>query len=857
MVLQRESNVKIWGWADQDEKVTVKFNRKKYSATPDRGGKWEVIIKTGKAGGPYKMEISGSDSEIVLDNILLGDVWLCSGQSNMVHYLGRHKDRYQKEIENANYPEIRQIIVPDNPVLEGPAENMKESQWKEANPETILDFTVVGYFFAKHIYDKYEVPIGLIKSAVGGTPIQAWISEEGLKEFPNMLETINQNKDTAYLNELQREAFASRGTFTPPPADKGLAGEIPWYDPAYEPKGWSRMNIPGYWEDQGVGDLNGTVWFRREVDVPKSMVEKPARIDMGRIIDGDEVYINGKKVGGIGYQYPQRRYHFDAGILKEGKNIIVVKVTNYGGKGGFVPDKPYYLAAEKDTIDLKGYWQYKVGNVFAPWRGGFRGGISRQNQPAALYNGMIAPFINYKIKGALWYQGESNAGRPGTYDELMRALIYDWRNKWNDPDLPVFWAQLPNFMDVNYLPEESNWAELRNAQLKALEVDNTAMAVTLNLGEWNDIHPGNKKPIGDRLALAARNLVYGEDELVYSGPIYKSAAKQDNKVILSFDHVGSGLVSNDGEPLRWFSIANENKEFVWAETKIEGDQVVVWNDEIEDPAYVRYAWMDNPDQANFYNKDGLPASPFEATLIDLDALWYGKKASVVLTYDDALEVHLDNAIPALDANGFKGTFYLSGAFPGSKNRIDDWKRAARNGHELGNHTLYHPCDGEGRDWVSSSNDLSKYSTDQLEREVEMMNVFLESLDGKSERTFAYTCGDTETGEGSFIEAIEDKFVALRGVHGDVNKIESLNLSNLNCFVADGKNAEDMIEWAEKAKQENALLVVLFHGVGGGHSGNVELEEHNKFISYLKENQKDFWVTTMLKASKHSIKQMKK
>jgi sialate O-acetylesterase len=296
-------------------------------------------------------------------------------------------------------------------------------------------------------------------------------------------------------------------------------------------------------------------------------------------------------------------------VLKAGKNIITVKVTNNSGKGGFVPDKPYCLFAGNDTIDLKGYWQYKVGEVFLPRSGGFGGGgINAQNQPAALYNAMVAPVINYTIKGILWYQGESNSGKAAEYAKLQPAQIIDWRNKWQQGNIPFLWVQLPNFMDASYIPAESQWAELREAQLKSLSVTNTAMAVAIDLGEWNDIHPDNKKDVGERLALAAIKIAYGE-ELVYSGPVFKSATIEGNKISISFTHTGSGLMTNDGEELRSFAIAGADKKFVWAKANIEGDKVIVWSEEITSPLYVRYAWADNPD-VNFYNKERLPASPF-------------------------------------------------------------------------------------------------------------------------------------------------------------------------------------------------------------------------------------------------------
>ena len=384
---------------------------------------------------------------------------------------------------------------------------------------------------------------------------------------------------------------------------------MPWYEPAYIPKEWRTINVPGYWEDQGIKDLNGVVWYRREIDVPASMTNVPAKVFLGRIVDADVLYINGKKVGNTTYQYPQRRYQIPADVLKAGKNIFVVRVINNSGKGGFVPDKPYCLFAGNDTIDLKGYWQYKVGEVFVPGRGGGNS-FSCKNQPSALYNAMVAPVINYTIKGFLWYQGEANSRRAEEYAKLQPAMIADWRNKWKEGDIPFLYVQLPGFMEVNYLPSESQWAELRESQLKSLSVPNTGMAVAIDLGEWNDIHPDNKKDVGESLALAAEKIAYGEKDIVYSGPIYQSSTIKGNKIIISFTNTGSGLITNDGEELSQFAIAGADKKFVWAKAKIEGDKMIVWNDDVANPMYVRYAWADNPDNPNLYNKEGLPASPF-------------------------------------------------------------------------------------------------------------------------------------------------------------------------------------------------------------------------------------------------------
>ncbi len=611
MILQRDTKVNIWGWASANEKITVKFNSKSFKTKADNAGNWKVQLPSTKAGGPYSIAIAGKN-KIVLNNILFGDVWFCSGQSNMVHQMNIHDVTYAKEIAAANNPQIRQFLIPTLTNLQSPQNNLPTGYWKAAAGQDVRPFSAVAYFFAKKLFEKYKVPIGIINASVGGTPIEAWTSEEGLKDFSSLVTAIQKNKDTAYINNSNRAATANAGR-QQQQTDLGLIGEKKWFDVSYVPKGWRNINIPGYWEDQGIKDLNGVVWYRKEIDVPASMIGKPAKIFLGRIIDADELYINGKKIGNTTYQYPQRRYAVPADVLKAGKNIFFIRVTNTNGKGGFVYDKPYYLFAGNDTIDLKGTWQYKVGDIFIPGSGqSFGGGIAAQNQPSALYNAMVAPIINFTIKGFLWYQGESNSGRAAEYAKLQPAQINDWRNKWQQGDIPFLFVQLPNYMDANYIPSESQWAELREAQLKSLSLSNTAMAVAIDLGEWNDIHPDNKKTVGERLALAAFNIAYGEN-IVYSGPIYQSHIIGGNKVIISFTNNGSGLITNDGEALSEFAIAGADKKFVWAKAKIEADKVMVWNETITDPVYVRYAWADNPVNANLYNKEGLPASPFQIT----------------------------------------------------------------------------------------------------------------------------------------------------------------------------------------------------------------------------------------------------
>jgi len=854
MVLQRDTEIRIWGWASVNEKITLSLQNKKYKTEADALGNWEIVLPAHKAGGPYKIKLKGKN-EIAINDVLIGDVWVCAGQSNMVLNMERLKEKYPDEITMADYPEIRNYFIRTSTNLVGPQEDLNDGQWVPINSKTVLGMAGVAFFFARDIYDKYKIPIGIINASVGGTPIEAWISEEGLYEFPDLITKIETNKDTAAINEMvrkQQSSFVRR-----PMADKGMLESPKWFESNFQPKNWGKLHIPGYWEDQGIKDLNGVVWYRKEIDVPASMIGIPANLYMGRIVDADIVYINGEKVGNITYQYPPRRYNIPEGLLKTGKNVITIRVTNNFRKGGFVPDKTYVLSANGENIDLTGDWQYKVGDVFKPQKSSPR--FSFQNQPGSLYNAMAAPLKNYATKGFIWNQGESNTGNPKPYGKYLPALIKDWRNQWGQGELPFLFVQLANFMDRDMLPVESNWAELREAQRRSLSEPNTAMASAIDLGEWNDIHPLNKKDVGLRLAKAARNLAYGEKDLVYSGPNYVSHEVIGNKIFLSFDHIGGGLISIDQEPLSQFAIAGFDKKFVWAEATIIGNKVEVSHGDITHPLYVRYAWSNNPQGANLYNKEGLPAPPFETnTPHEESMLWHGKKAAVVLTYDDALNVHLENAIPELEAHKLKGSFYISGFSPGSKNRISDWRMAAKNGHELGNHTMYHPCDATlpGRDWVSPENDLSKYSTMKIINEIRMTSVFLEAIDGKKERTFAFTCGDTTTGEGSFIDSIKNDFLALRGVRNQVNTIGNINLHNVDCFMVNGETGEQLIHWVKNAQEKNALLTILFHGVGGEHSLNVSLEAHKQLLDYLQENKEEIWTTTMIEAAKHVIEHQK-
>lgn len=607
MVLQREAAVRIWGWAGDGEAVTVCFIDGKYETRADKCGYWEVFLHGLAAGGPYIMEIKATKSIIIRD-ILVGEVWLCSGQSNMELPMERVKDQYPEDMVNCVFPQVRQFNVALRYEFNTPYKDLAEGGWEAAGPETVSRFSAVGYFFAKAIHKKYQIPVGFIKAAAGGSPIEAWISEEALKPFPEILKRLLPYKKHEYIKKVLSDD-ENKTNFWYGNLEKHDAGlssdKLPWYSDDLDTDGWEAMDIPDKFENKGLKGLNGVVWLRKEIEVPEYMLNKPARLWLGRIVDSDKTYVNGRFVGEVTYQYPPRKYNIPEDLLRKGKNTITVRVTCNNGNGEFISGKPYRVTTEGYSLDLTGLWRYRVGAVCDP----LPEATFIQWQPTALYNGMLAPLANFAVKGALWYQGESNTSRPSEYLGLMKAMIENWRRSWGQSKFPFIVVQLPNYGTADKLPSESKWAELREAQLDSLQISDTAMVVAADLGEWNDLHPLRKKDVGERLALVARSQVYG-DEIISSGPIYKAMKIKDNEIIIEFINTGSGLMSGNGKELGHFAIAGEDNLFIWAETRIEGNTVVVWNDSVPVPRAVRYAWADNPEAANLINAEGLPASPF-------------------------------------------------------------------------------------------------------------------------------------------------------------------------------------------------------------------------------------------------------
>lgn len=609
MVLQRDAQVRIWGWAFADEKITIRFINETYNTAADKNGKWEVMLPKMTAGGPYTMQIEASNA-IAINDILIGDVWVCSGQSNMGS-LRSFASFYPQEIASSENTNIRHFMVGQGFKLGSRETDVRSGKWISANPKDVLNFAAVGYFFARKLYETYKVPIGLINASVGGSSAEAWMSEEAMKEFPRYDEEAQKFQLPGYMDKIKNQDNERVKNWTQQLTrnDEGYKGPQTWYDPTFNASDWETMRVPGYWINTKTGNVNGFVWFRKDIDVPAQMIGKPVTLKLGRIADADSVFLNGKFIGSINSLYALRSYKILDNVLHEGKNTLVVKITSYIHHGGFVPGRPYKLITEGDTINLEGDWKYKVGAFAEPLEDRlFNGKI-----PTGLFNGMLAPVTSYTIKGAVWYQGESNTIRAFEYFEIFKALIRDWRNNWHQGNFPFLYVQLPNFVEENFETTQYDWAYFRESQLKSLNVPNTGMAVTIDVGEFNDIHPVKKKPVGERLALAAQKVAYNDTKVVYSGPMFKSADIKKNLVTLSFTNIGSGLMAKNGEELKCFEICGIDNQFVPAQAKIVKDKIIVWSSNVSQPVAVRYAWANNPEGANLCNKEGLPASPFRTS----------------------------------------------------------------------------------------------------------------------------------------------------------------------------------------------------------------------------------------------------
>jgi len=621
MVLQQDKKVRIWGWAQPKEQVSVTVGSAKATATADDKGHWETFIGPLKAGGPVEMTIRGNNT-LTVKNILVGEVWVCSGQSNMEWPLNNAKNGADT-VAKANHPEIRLFTV-QKATSGSPLEDVK-GRWVVTTPDTAGQFSAVGYFFGVELNQKLKVPVGLIHTSWGGTPAEAWTSHDALASLPELKPILDRYQEGLKDLPQREEAFQQRladWIHKNLYEDTGNKGEGLGYA-ALETNtaDWQNMNLPQYFETAGI-KMDGSIWFRKEVEVPQSWVGKQLELNLSSIDDFDTTYFNGVKVGSIGIETPNsymvpRRYKVPADLVKSGRNVIAVRVFDSAGEGGFGGAGRMTLApvgaAEMEAIPLAGAWRYKIETQLTPkspdW--GSRPeapGTANQNSPSVLYNAMLAPIIPLTIRGAIWYQGESNAGRAYQYRTLFPLMIRNWRTAWGEGDFPFYFVQLANWQPIKDQPGESEWAELREAQTMTLKQPQTGMAVIIDIGDTNDIHPRNKTDVGHRLALWALANTYSQ-KIEFSGPMFSSFSVEGDKVRVKFKHTAGGLKTSDGSAPKAFAIAGEDHKFVWAEAKIDGDSVVLWSKDIAKPVAIRYAWADNP-VTNLFNKIDLPAAPF-------------------------------------------------------------------------------------------------------------------------------------------------------------------------------------------------------------------------------------------------------
>lgn len=609
MVIQRGARIPVWGWAPPRTPIVVRFKERVARVTADSAGRWSVAFPPSKAGGPFTLRVEAAGQHLSVGNVMVGDVWVASGQSNMEWSLSVSQNA-AREIAAANDSLIRELKIPSS-WSEQPADDLIGGSWAPADPQHVGAFSAVAYFFARELRASQRVPIGIVNASWGGSAIETWLSAEA-----QGLDTDGPARALAAERaRLDSVAATLRARFGEISSDPGLVnGTAAWAAPALDDSSWSRISVPASWEGKGYDGLDGIAWYRTTFSLTADEAARGATLSLGPIDDDDITWVNGIEVGRTkGYNVP-RRYTVPASALRSGTNVIAVRVADYGGGGG-INGAPDQIALDVGGVSrsLAGLWRFRVGEMKLQMDG------QRLNKvPAITYNRMIAPLLRMPITGVIWYQGESNANNGAqalAYRDQFRKLITSWRRSWQSGtqrNFPFLWVQLPNFGAPDSVPPASGaaWALHRQSMAAALELPNTGQAVTIDVGEANDIHPRNKLDVGHRLALVARRVAYRERVLA-SGPTYRSHVMRDGRVIVSFSNVGGGLVSRAGEgSVGAFAIAGADGHFVWAQARIEGDRVVVWSDTVREPTAVRYAWANNPSGANLYNREGLPAAPF-------------------------------------------------------------------------------------------------------------------------------------------------------------------------------------------------------------------------------------------------------
>lgn len=630
MVMQQRTDAPIWGTceAGRTVSVTTSWNRRKYDTVAGSDGKWKVKVATPKAGGPYEITVSDG-TPVTLRNVMIGEVWLCSGQSNMdmpVNGWGQ-VNNYEAEVKAAGHPDIRLLRV-DNVMAMQPQQSFTAMNggWQVCSPEVITPFSAVAYFFGRDIEKYRDVPVGLIQSSWGGTPAEAWTSGESLTEMPEFrgeverIGSMPDNKEeraAIYKDELAGWFDKLNGN---DPEFKD--GRFAYFAASYDDSGWDDTPVPGYITDSKYGAFDGMIIYRRVVDIPKTIAGKALTLCLGKVDDDDMTFFNDVMIGSTTGPGETREYKIPAGAVKAGKAVITVRSIDSGGLAGITgyDDRECRLTAEDGTtISLNGTWKTRMAAPLSSLSSKPRDPVNDPKNACVLYNAMINPLVGYAIKGAIWYQGEDNSNRAWQYRDLMPLMIEDWRQKWGY-DFPFFMVQLANFMQRHDQPTESRWAELREAQqMTADRLSGCGMACIIDIGEAGDIHPRNKQDVGHRLALLARQKVYGE-KVEASGPAYRDCRIEKNTIRIFFDHTAKGLAISDGQQLKGFAIAGPDHRFHWADAVIDGNTVVVYSPEVRHPVAVRYAWADNP-ECNLTNSTGLPAMPFRTD--DWKGLTYG------------------------------------------------------------------------------------------------------------------------------------------------------------------------------------------------------------------------------------------
>jgi len=610
-VLQRHVKVPVWGWSTPGATITLTFGKQTKATTVQPDGRWLVRLDSMPASTqPQELRVTSSERSVTIHDVLVGDVWLCSGQSNMEMGIGACNAA--TEIAQADFPQIRLLTVP-HLIATSPVETL-QCHWSPCSPVTVLQgqwagFSAAGFFFGRELYQQLKVPIGLIHSSWGGTIAEAWTSAEGLKplvDFDERLKAVSkQGTEKPGDFAAEYETWAERND---PGTQQG------WLKEECDTSNWKTVTMPQPFEQAGLPDFDGIVWFRRTIELPTNWAGQKLTLGLGPLDDIDTTWVNGVKVGQMNRYDLNRVYNVPAEVAKGGANVVSVRVLDVGGTGGFTgkPEQMFIRPAgsgQEAGQSLAGTWQMRDSVPFAKLPAPPT--VPDANNPnvvTVLYNGMIAPLLPFAIKGAIWYQGESNAGRAEQYRKLLPAMIEDWRVHFGVGDFPFYIVQLAAFQPVAPEPRESEWAELREAQaLTARKVPRSGLALAIDIGDAADIHPKNKAEVGRRLALCALANTY-EKPIEWSGPWYKGMKKSGNKIRITFDHVDGGLAAK-GSDLQGFAIAGDDHKFIWANAAIENNTVVVSSPEVAHPVAVRYGWDNNP-VCNLYNQAGLPAVPF-------------------------------------------------------------------------------------------------------------------------------------------------------------------------------------------------------------------------------------------------------